>query len=32
MWYTEPVAKKQSPQKVPLVFFRTSAGTEPVRD
>jgi len=26
------VAKAQGPQKIPLVFFRTGAGTEPVRD
>jgi len=26
------VAQEQSPQKVPLVFFRTSGGSEPVRD
>jgi len=26
------VAKAQGPQKIPLVFFRTSAGSEPVRE
>jgi hypothetical protein len=26
------VAKAQAPQKIPLVFFRTGAGSEPVRD
>jgi len=26
------VAKAQAPQKIPLVFFRTSAGSEPVRE
>ena len=26
------MAKAQAPQKIPLVFFRTSAGSEPVRE
>jgi hypothetical protein len=32
IWYDWViVAKEQGPQKIPLVFFRTGAGTEPVR-
>jgi len=33
IWYDSViVAKEQGPQKIPLVFFRTGAGIEPVRD
>src|SRR5438046_1981599 len=33
LWYTTNcVAQEQTPQKVPLVFFRTGLGDEPVRD
>ncbi|MBZ5707322.1 MAG: type II toxin-antitoxin system RelE/ParE family toxin [Acidobacteriia bacterium] len=33
IWYTEGVvAKEPAPQKIPLVFFRNSTGSEPVRE
>src|SRR5438876_3022260 len=31
IWYTR-VRREEAPQKIPLVFFRTSAGSEPVRE
>lgn len=32
LWYTQQVVKEQSPRKIPLVFFRTGSGSEPVRE
>jgi phage-related protein len=32
LWYTSRVVKEQPPRKIPLVFFRTSSGSEPVRE
>jgi phage-related protein len=32
LWYTRRVVKEQPPRKIPLVFFRTSSGSEPVRE